>query len=78
MAVHAGKADYKDAFAGLVFPTSKPAVLNRCRLKGGIDREVHKVLTLLPERRFRAEDDLYEAVRNVYRSLGVGEDDLPV
>lgn len=78
MAVHAAKADYKEAFTGLTFPTSKAAVLNRCRLKGGIDREVHKVLSRLPDRRYRAEDELYEAVRSVYRALGVAEADLPV
>jgi hypothetical protein len=75
---HASKQDYETAFKGLHFPTSKAAVLNAGRDKGGIDREVGRVLFSLPERKFRTLDELREAVRDVYRARGVAEGDLPL
>lgn len=78
MPVHATKADYRDAFAGLTFPTSKVAIVNRSRLKGGIDREVHAILSEIPGGAYRSLEQLQEAVRRVYSSRGAGEDELPV
>jgi hypothetical protein len=75
---HASKQDYETAFKGIYFPTSKAAVLNAGRDKGGIDREVGRVLFALPDRRFNTLDELREAVRAVYRSRGVVEEDLPL
>ena len=42
------------------------------------DREVARVLRALPDRRYRSEDEVIEAIRAVYISGGVAEDDLPV
>ena len=44
MVVHAAKADYRSAFAGLQFPASRDEVVRRSRMQGGIDREVFAVL----------------------------------
>jgi hypothetical protein len=78
MTPHASKQDYEAAFKGFHYPTSKAAVLNAGRDKGGIDREVARVLALIPDRRYKDADDLKEAVRSVYRALGVGDDGLPL
>ena len=78
MKPHAAKGDYEAAFKGFTYPISRAAVYNRGRDKGGLDREVGYVLGLLPERKFLTEDDLKEAVRQVYRSQGVEEGALPL
>jgi len=75
---HASKQDYEAAFAGFHYPTSKSAVLNAGRDKGGIDREVARVLFRIPDRKYRSPDELKDAVRGVYRAMGVPEDRLPV
>jgi hypothetical protein len=75
---HAAKGDYEAAFKGFHYPISRAAVVTSGRDKGGIDREVGFILTLLPERRFNDEDELKEAVRNVYRAQGVEESALPL
>ncbi len=75
---HATKQDYDLAFKGFHYPISKAAILNMGRDKGGIDREVARVLQDLPDRRYQTVDDVKEAVRAVYRSKGVGDDDLPL
>ena len=78
MKPHAAKGDYEAAFKGFHYPISRAAVLTGGRDKGGLDREVGYVLSLLPERRYHNVDDLKEAVRGVYRSQGVEEAALPL
>ncbi len=78
MKPHAGKADYDAAFKGFHYPISRAAVVTSGRDKGGIDREVGHILSLLPNRRYNDEDDLKEAVRGVYRAQGVEETALPI
>ena len=75
---HASKQDFEAAFAGFHYPISKAAVLNSGRDKGGIDREVARVLVRISDRKYRSVDELKDAVRAVYRSLGVPEASLPV
>jgi hypothetical protein len=75
---HAGKADFETAFKGFHYPISKAAILNMGRDKGGIDREVAFILDRLPNRRYNSEDEIREAVRTVYRSHGVPDEDLPI
>ena len=78
MKPHAAKGDYDAAFKGFHYPISRAAVLTSGRDKGGLDREVGYILSLLPERRFDDEDQLKEAVRGVYRAQGVEEAALPL
>ncbi len=78
MKPHAAKGDYEAAFKGFHYPISRAAVVTSGRDKGGLDREVGYVLSLLPNRRFNDEDELKEAVRGVYRSQGVEEAVLPL
>ncbi|MEX2374636.1 MAG: DUF2795 domain-containing protein [Dehalococcoidia bacterium] len=75
---HAGKADYELAFKGFHYPISRAAILTMGRDKGGVDREVAIILSQLPDRRYNTEDEIREAVRNVYRSRGVEDSELPI
>lgn len=74
---HASKADFDTAFKGFHYPISKPAILNMGRDKGGIDREVAFILSRLPAKKYDDEDEVREAVRDVYRDLGVPDENLP-
>jgi len=75
---HATKQDFELAFKGFHYPISKSAIVNMGRDKGGIDREVARVLADLPDRRYKNVDDVKEAVRAVYRRKGVGDESLPI
>ncbi|MDA0353028.1 MAG: DUF2795 domain-containing protein [Chloroflexi bacterium] len=75
---HASKQDFELAFKGFHYPISKAAIINMGRDKGGIDREVARVLASLPDRRYKNVDEIKDAVRAVYRGKGVMDDNLPV
>ncbi len=75
---HAAKRDYEIAFAGLDFPTSKWAIVNRARDNGGIDREVSEILSRLDDRTYRSIEDLQEAVRAIYVAEGESPESLPL
>ncbi len=75
---HASKRDFETAFAGLDFPTSKSAIVNRARDNGGIDREVHEVLMKLVDRSYGSLENLQEAVRVIYLADGVSPDSVPL
>ena len=75
---HAGKADYELAFKGFHYPISRAAILNMGRDKGGVDREVAVILGQISDRRYNNEDEVKEAVRNVYRARGIADGDLPI
>jgi NAD-dependent dihydropyrimidine dehydrogenase PreA subunit len=75
---HAGKADYRKAFAGFHYPIARDAVWRGARDKGGLDREVSRVLAQLPLKKYRSEEELLQAVRWVYMMNGVPEDSVPV
>ena len=64
---HATKQDYELAFKGFHYPMSRAAILNMGRDKGGIDREVASILGLIPNSSYKNENEIREAVRNVYR-----------
>jgi len=75
---HAGKADYELAFKGFHYPISRAGILNMGRDKGGVDREVAIILREIPDKRYNSEDEVREAVRNVYRGRGVADANLPI
>ncbi len=75
---HAGKADFRKAFAGFHYPISRDGVWRGARDKGGLDREVSRILAQLPLGRYRSEEELLQAVRWVYVQNGVPEDAAPV
>ena len=75
---NATKRDYEIAFAGLDFPTSKSAVINRAQDNGGIDREVYTILSHLPDRSLKSIEELQREVRAIYVAEGAQPDSLPV
>ena len=75
---HATKQDYELAFKGFHYPMSRAAILNMGRDKGGIDREVASILGLIPNSSYKNENEIREAVSNVYRSRGIQDEDLPL
>ena len=75
---HATKQDYELAFKGFHYPMSRAAIVNMGRDKGGIDREVASILGLIPNSSYKNENEIREAVRNVYRSRGIQDEDLPL
>ena len=75
---HATKADYRKAFAGFEYPMSKDAVIRQARDKGGLDREVNRILIQLPLSKYRSAEELQDAVRQLYRLYGVPEDAVPL
>jgi NAD-dependent dihydropyrimidine dehydrogenase PreA subunit len=75
---HASKADYRKAFAGFTYPISKDGVVRGARDKGGLDREVQRILTQLPVRKFGSEEELQTWVRRIYLVNGVPEDAVPL
>jgi hypothetical protein len=75
---HASKQDFEAAFKGFHYPMSKAAILNMGRDKGGIDREVARVLVRIPERKYATADEIKAAIREVYRAMGVPDDRIPV
>ncbi len=77
-APHASKQDFSKAFAGLLFPTSRDAIVSRARDSGGLDREVSRILERLPARRYGSLEELEEMVRAIYSFSGVPEDALPL
>ena len=75
---NATKRDYELAFAGLDFPASKAAIINRARDNGGIDREVYATLSQLPNQSLKSIEDLHQAVRSIYIADGAVSDSLPL
>ena len=75
---HASKADYRKAFAGFHYPISRDGVVRSARDKGGLDREVQRILTQLPNRKFKSEEELQIWVRAIYVANGVPEDAVPL
>ena len=60
------RSDYERALAGVDFPASKFAILERSRDKGGIDREAIEMLERLPKEEYETLDELIAAVRALY------------
>tara|TARA_B100000073_G_C23703457_1_gene561311 strand:+ start:326 stop:1003 length:678 start_codon:yes stop_codon:yes gene_type:complete len=75
---HASKQDYAKAIAGLEFPISRDGLLRGAKDKGGIDREVSMVISMLNDKKFISEDELLARIRATYLAMGAHEEDLPV
>lgn len=75
---HASAGDYRDLFAALVFPASKVAIVSKGRDRGGVDREVASILSLLPRASYRSLAELQADVRAIYLGRGVPAGSVPV
>jgi hypothetical protein len=78
MQPHASKHDWQAAFAGLQFPTSRAAIVNRASDHGGLDHEIKVIVARLPERGYESATDLQDAIRSAYQSLGLEPAALPI
>lgn len=58
--------EYIKGLAGLDYPTSRSAIINRARDTGGLDAEVDHVLTQLPDRTYDSLDDIGAEIRRIY------------
>ena len=75
---HASKQDYAKAIAGLEFPISRDGLIRGAKDKGGVDREVGMVISMLNDKKFSSEDELLARIRATYIAMGAREEDLPV
>ena len=75
---HASAQDFRKAFGGLEFPTSRNAVISKARDKGGLDSEVQRILQRLPSGKYHSLEELEQMVRTIYVFSGVPEDSLPL
>ena len=75
---HASKGDYNKAFAGFHYPISKDAITRGASDKGGLDREVKRILAQIPARKYNSVEEVQDAVRWVYLVNGVPADALPI
>jgi hypothetical protein len=78
MQPHASKQDWKTAVAGLHFPASRAAVVNRALDNGGLDHEVKIIVERLPDKVYQSEADLRDLIRSAYAGLGVEREALPI
>lgn len=63
---NADRSEYLEAFEGLDFPTSKPAIVRKAADTGGLDNEVLFVLENLEDRTYQSPDDILADVERVY------------
>ena len=75
---HAGKQDYNKAIAGLEFPISRDGLLRGTKDKGGIDREVAMILSMLQDNKFNSEEELFQKIRYIYLAIGALAEDIPI
>jgi hypothetical protein len=78
MQPHATKRDFEAALAGVVFPASRSEIWKRARDTGGLDREVHDILSALSQDSYDTLEALIAELRDIYRARGVPDDALPV
>jgi hypothetical protein len=67
---HADPEEFMKSLAGVDFPTSRSAILNAARDKGGFDAEVVHVLEQVADRTYEDADDLTAEVRRIYARGG--------
>ena len=75
---HASKRDFERAFEGVEFPASYSEITKRARDTGGIDREVHEIIGLLPDRQYDSLEGLYAELRRAYASTNAPPEAIPV
>jgi hypothetical protein len=70
--------DWERVLERLVFPISLPALIRYARDVGGVDEEVHEVLSRLRQESYDSRDQLVQEVRNIYLADGIPPDKLPL
>lgn len=67
---HAEADEFQKALAGLDYPASQDAILQKARDKGGLDTEVIYVFEHLPVRTYESFDDIAAEIPGVYAAQG--------
>jgi hypothetical protein len=70
--------DYAHVFSALVFPISKPGILQKATDRGGIDSEVVDTLRQLPDRTYVDDADVRAEVQPIYLARGLPHEQLPL
>jgi hypothetical protein len=58
--------EFLKGLAGIDFPTSRSAIINKVRDQGGLDTEVITVANQLEDRTYESLDDVGAAIRRIY------------
>jgi hypothetical protein len=74
----AEQQDWERVLERLVFPISLPALIRYSRDVGGVDEEVHEVLSRLGRESYDSLEQLVQDVRDIYLADGVPQDKLPL
>lgn len=70
--------DWERVLERLEFPVSLPALIRYARDVGGVDLEVHEVISRLTRDSYDSLEQLVQEVRDIYVADGVPADKLPL
>jgi hypothetical protein len=70
--------DWERVLERLEFPISLPALIRYARDVGGVDLEVHEVLSRLSRDSYDSLEQLVREVRDIYPVDGIPPDKLPL
>jgi len=68
--------DWEKVLERLEFPISLPALIRYARDVGGVDLEVHEVLSRLRRESYDSREQLVDEIRGLYLADGVAADKL--
>jgi Protein of unknown function (DUF2795) len=70
--------DWEEVLDLLRFPASLSEILRHARDIGGIDHEVHEIISRLPRDSYDTLEDFLQDVHQIYLDDGIAPDKLPV
>ena len=70
--------DWERVLERLEFPISLPALIRYARDVGGVDLEVHEVLSRLTRDSYDSREQLVDEIRGLYLAYWVAADKLPL
>jgi len=70
--------DWERVLERIEFPISLPALIRYARDVGGVDLEVHEVLSNLTRDSYDSREQLVDEIRGLYLADGVAADKLPL
>jgi hypothetical protein len=70
--------DWERVLERLEFPISLPALIRHARDVGGVDLEVHEMLSRLTRDSYDSREQLVDEIRGLYLGGGIAPDKLPL
>ena len=70
--------DWEKVLERIEFPISLPALVRYAHDVGGVDLEVHEVLSRLSQESYDSLEQLVQEVRDIYLADGIPPDKLPL